>query len=142
MDSKKTVSTLIIITMLTLSACSIIGASQLDLDGSSWELTEINGSSPHASSTVTMKFADGQVSGNSTCNTYGGEYNTSRDGSIEFGMMMSTMMACMDPEGMEQETTYMQTIAEVETFQVNGSVLTFEDAEGVTLLIFEQVASE
>lgn len=143
MKHKSTITTLTLMTILTLSACSIIGAAQPSLDETAWVLTEIDGTVPLPGSSVTLRFADGQVSGNSSCNSYGGDYTTSSSGSIEFGMMMSTLMACMEPEGlMEQETAYMQTLSEVESFQVDGSELTLEDGSGMVLLRYEQVSAD
>jgi heat shock protein HslJ len=49
----------------------------------------------------------------------------------------------MEPEGlMELESTFMQALGEVETFQVEGAELTLEDGSGNVLLRFERAGAE
>ena len=108
---------LTVITLLTilLSACGNIGGDPLN--GTSWQLFSIGGVPPVAGTTVTLAFENGQVSGHSGCNSFGGEYRVSGD-KLEFKQMMSTLMACADPAAMEQESIFMQALGDAQRFEV------------------------
>ena len=117
--------TMLFITLLTilLSACGSIGGDPLD--GTSWELYAISKHFPINGSHITIKFEEGQVSGSSGCNSYGGEYQVSGD-KIEIGMLMSTLMACADPAMMEQETMFVQFLGEAQRFELaDGQLLIY-----------------
>jgi len=82
-----------------------------------------------------MSFEDGRVGGNSSCNTFGGEYKVQGD-NIEFGVMMSTMMACADNNAMMQEQEYLAFLGTVETWKLDNGQLLLFDANG-DMLVFE-----
>lgn len=65
-----------------------------DLTGGEWVVDDINGAGVVDRTRATLNFgSDGRVSGNASCNSYGGDYSV--DGSsITFGRMMSTRKAC------------------------------------------------
>ena len=107
--------TLIALLSLLIYACS--NADSLSLNGMSWELVAIGKHTPLADSHITLTFEDGQVSGNSGCNSFGGEYKLKGD-SIEFGMLMSTMMACADSARMEQESTFMKMLGDAQRVEL------------------------
>jgi heat shock protein HslJ len=116
---------LTLITLLTilLSACGSIGGDPLD--GTSWELYAYRKSRPIEGSHITITFEDGQVRGSSGCNSYGGEYIVSGK-EIEIGMLMSTLMACVDPAMMEQESMFMQFLGNAQRFEiVDGQLQVF-----------------
>lgn len=65
----------ITILAILLSACAgLIPAQAFHLDGTSWVLTTYNDSRPIEGTQPTIQFEDGQVSGNASCNHYGGSY--------------------------------------------------------------------
>ena len=107
--------TLITVIAILLTACGSIGEDSLK--GTSWELYAISKHPPIDGSHITLKFEDGQVSGNSGCNSFGGDYKVNGD-KIEFGMMMSTLMACADPAMMDQETSFMQMLGKAQRFEL------------------------
>lgn len=73
-------------------------------------------------STVTAEFKDGQISGNSGCNTYSGPYKV--DGSnITIGPLASTKKACSSDELNKQETSYLAALELAKTFAVTGNRL-------------------
>lgn len=128
---------------LLVAGCAGASGQDVDLDGSSWKLVEINGVPPPAESNATIRFEDGQVSGNSGCNSYGGDYTTGPDTEIEFGMLMTTMMACIEPEGlMALESAFMQALGEAVGFWMEGDVLEMNNESGGVVLIFERVSAE
>ena len=107
--------TLITFLTIQLSACGNVGGDPLD--GTSWELTAISKHTPVEGSHLTLAFEDGQVSGNSGCNSFGGEYDAKGD-RLEIGMLMSTLMACAEPAMMEQETEFMRMLGDAQRFEI------------------------
>jgi heat shock protein HslJ len=111
------------------------------LPGTSWKVTSYNNGKQAvvgliAGSKVTLSFgADGQVSGNSGCNTYSGGYEAS-DKTLKIGPLASTMMACESPTGvMEQEQQYLAALQNAATFEIAGDTLTIRDAGGAMQVV-------
>ncbi len=123
-----------VLTLFSLSACAGIGTAA-SLENTSWQLVSLNGDSPVVNTAPSIAFEDGQVRGNSSCNTYGGEYKLRGD-TVEFGMLMSTMMACADPAAMNQEQIYMSFLGEVEHWELRDGQLLFYQGDG-DVLVFE-----
>ena len=121
--------------LVLLSACSAFPAASDSLDGTSWELYAISKHRPLEGSNITIAFDDGQVSGSSGCNSYGGEYKVSGT-KIEIGMLASTMMACADPAMMEQESSFMQMLGDAHRFElVDGQLqIYWTDHEALTFI--------
>jgi len=128
----KLINTLTTITWILVMLVACGGTEGDPLNGTSWELYSIGKYSPIAGSKITINFEEDQVSGNSGCNSYGGEYRVSGD-KVEFGMLMSTMMACADPAMMEQETTIMQYLGDAERFEIVNDRLQLYGSKGETL---------
>ena len=143
MNTIKMVTKLSLLGVILVSGC-IGGSEQVrELEGSVWNLVEIDGMAILPDSGVSLKFADGQASGSAGCNSYSGEYKVGTGGSIEFGMMAWTLMACMEPEGlMEQETAYMRALGEVVIFNLSGEELTMQNESGSVLLVFGKEFAE
>lgn len=78
---------------------------------------------------ITLQVDGPNVSGNSSCNQYGGQVLV--DGSaIEFGDLFSTLMGC-EAELMAAESAYTDALQRVDTVAFDGAelVLTGPDAE-------------
>jgi heat shock protein HslJ len=119
-----------------LSACA--DGTSGSLKGTSWTLVSYGSKgnqTPAAPGIETsLNFgADGQVSGNMGCNGFGGKY-TLKDGKIIFSELMSTMMACPEPQ-MTQESTSFQAMTGTVTYQFNGDTLMLYDASGELALV-------
>ncbi len=125
--------------VLTLTACARTGAPQADLNGTVWTLTSLNGQPVLDGTQPTLAFADGQASGNASCNSFGGDYTLSGD-ELTFGALMSTLMACFPEEVMDQEQAYLSALASTASYQVDGNTLILLDADGNVLAEF--VAAE
>ena len=111
------------------------------LPGTSWKVVNYNNGKQAvvgliAGSEVTLDFgADGQISGNSGCNTYSGGYETSGD-ALKVGPLVSTMMACESPAGvMEQEQQYLAALQNAATYEIAGDTLTIRDAGGAMQVV-------
>lgn len=108
-----------------LSACAGSGlAGEPDLEGATWLLTAYRDTPPLEGTQLTIQFTDGQVSGNASCNHYGGSYLI-RGGEISFSGIFHTEMACQDPVGiMNQEQIYLDLLGSADRFELADGVLT------------------
>ncbi|MDE5665390.1 MAG: META domain-containing protein, partial [Duncaniella sp.] len=80
-----------------------------------WTITDVNGSAIKADNGPYIGFdtKENRVYGNSGCNNIGGSFDfNGKKGQIEFGQMISTMMACPD---MELEQSVLQALDSVES---------------------------
>jgi len=121
---------------LLMSACAASPTDNApDLKGTSWVLAQVQGKDIVPGSLPTISFEDGRVSGNASCNSFGGDY-TQKGGKLTFGMMMSTMMACLDNGVMEQEQAYLAALNNVTSFKIVDGQLHLLDGDGNTVLHF------
>lgn len=106
------------------------------LEGTDWRLSGIISgeavSSPVAEGEVTLKIADGTLTGKA-CNTFRGSV-TVADGTLEVGPLMSTKMACTSAELTAQETAVLTTLQAATAYTIAGDSLTItaEDGSGLT----------
>ena len=111
------------------------------LEGTSWRLTGWSISSKDPNDfTITAQFADGRIGGTSAVNQYGGPYTADDDGSFSVGELVSTMMAGPEPD-MNAEQTYLQILAQVEEFAIDGDELTLSGGSGNIALIYSSVTA-
>jgi heat shock protein HslJ len=100
-------------------------AAGLDLVGTNWVLTSLNGGPALADATVTLQFgADGSATGSDGCNRY--VFGFTQDGvNLTFSPAgASTMMMCPEPEGvMEQAAAYAAALTATTNFSGNQSQL-------------------
>jgi heat shock protein HslJ len=125
---------LALVVLVSVVACSGMAPGSEDpLDGTSWVLMGYGFAAVLPGTEITAKFEDGEVSGSSGCNTYGGSYEVKGE-TISFKDIFMTEMACLDPEGvMQQEQTYLEYLSGAQTFQVSPGQLQFTRADGETL---------
>jgi heat shock protein HslJ len=128
----------VVVTMVTaLSGCALAGDP---LNGTAWRLTGWSVSSiDPASVTITVAFADGRISGNSGVNSYGGAYSVGIGNTISLGAIAMTEMAGPEP-AMRAESAYQALLAQVASFKLSGSTLTFFDKGGNESLIFTKTS--
>lgn len=124
---------LIAIAVMGLAGCIPTGDS---LQGTEWKLTGWTVSSiDPASVTITAKFADGQLSGNSGVNSYSGPYKAGPGGAFSAGPLAATEMAGPEP-AMRAETAYLTLLGQAKSYKVTGSQLTLFDSGANESLIF------
>jgi heat shock protein HslJ len=113
--------------VLLLASCSSPdpGTDPAGLEGVTWVLDAASAGSlvDHVPShaRVDLRFQDGEVSGKSGCNSYGGSYEAG-DGSLSFGQMSMTQMGC-DDALMALESAYLDALGATTGFQISNSGL-------------------
>ena len=115
------------------------GSDQQDLAGTSWSLSLLRGDGLLLISIVTADFDDnGSVSGIAGCNGYSASFETDRD-QISITDIETTSSTCRD-RLMAQETSYIETLESVITYQVLGTTLEMRDGEGRAMLVYDTLA--
>ena len=142
--STLTIITLLVVSGLILSACGSSGTTT-SLKGTSWTLISYGSTgnqTPVAPGIGTSLIfgTDGQVNGNLGCNSFGENYEVN-NGKIVFSQMISTMMACQEPQ-MTQETTSFQVMTGTVNFKLEGNTLTIYDASGAMAITLSMVPSK
>jgi heat shock protein HslJ len=105
------------------------------LDGTSWCLAEGQGISISDDVTMTIVFEAGRVSGSGGCNRFTAAYEED-GGSISFGPVAMTRMACVD-EVMAAERAYLGSLEAVSSWSATDDALTFSNQAGDELLRYE-----
>jgi heat shock protein HslJ len=124
----------IAVLIIVLAACDGSGVNALR--DTAWELESLTGSDVLPGTTITLKFADDQVSGSAGCNQYGGSYQAGEN-SLSIGDVFSTEMGCLEPEGiLEQEGVYLATLRAAATYQITADRLEIFDEAGAQVLVF------
>lgn len=85
---------------------------------------------------ITAAFADGQISGRSAVNIYGGSYSASADGSFSVGMVAMTEMAG-EPDAMQAESLYHSLLAQARRWRIAPGHLVLSSAGNQDLLVFD-----
>lgn len=113
------------------------GSSDADpLVGTDWELASLSESSLLQGTTITIEFAENEVSGLAGCNRYGGSYQTSGS-SLTFSDLFQTEMACLEPEGiLEQEGAYLAALNVAASYRLTDDQLEILDKADGQLLMF------
>jgi heat shock protein HslJ len=85
---------------------------------------------------ASARFADGTVSGSTGCNRYTAPY-TEAAGSLEIGAVVTTKMACPEPET-AVEAEFLAALERVAAWRADGDELVLADSEGAELLRFHE----
>lgn len=135
MKNKKHILVILFFVLL-LSACGGSNTTA-QIEGHTWVLTNFNDSQPIPGHQPTLQFDDGQVSGTTGCNHYGGSYKVKGD-AIQFEGIFSTEMACLDPDGlMDQERIYLELLGAADRYEMSEDLLKFF-IESQLILIFSK----
>jgi heat shock protein HslJ len=131
MKINKSLFVLTLALTLSLAACSLF-EQDVDLEGTSWSLVEVNGQPVVDGTAPTLVFEADRAGGNGSCNTFGGDYKV-ENGNLTFGPIESTLMYC---EGsMDQESAYLTALQEAAGYQIKGGNLHILNADGQVTLI-------
>jgi heat shock protein HslJ len=106
-----------------ISGCTLTGGAPSDaLNGTSWVLSDLEGTPALPGARVNATFSAGSVHGSSGCNSYAGQYVLSRD-AIEVGGIQSTLMACEAPGLMEQEQRFVALLDSADGYRFDQAGL-------------------
>lgn len=123
------------LSVILLAACTALQPAAPVLDGTAWNLLQLNGQPVVEGTMPTLTFHEGQAGGNSSCNSYGAEY-TQQGKSLTFAPIVTTLMACLDAGIMQQESAMYAALQTVKTYQLEQDTLTLLDADGSAVLVF------
>jgi heat shock protein HslJ len=88
---------------------------------------------------ITLVLTDeGTIRGSSGCNNYRSTYGLGDDGSIRFGALATTRMACRS-EIMDQETRFQELLDAVSSVRFDDDRMLLLDADGNAILRFAKV---
>ncbi|MEZ4591609.1 MAG: META domain-containing protein [Chloroflexota bacterium] len=104
------------------------------LPGTSWVLASFgptdNQTAVLPNTELTLNFDGAQINGNAGCNSYFADATINDDGSLSFGMMGSTLMACLDEDVMQQESDFLAALAQATSFTLAGNQLMLYTPDG------------
>ncbi len=118
--------------LLLVVACAPVAGQELA--GTAWVLQSLDGNTQVGEAlggqAVTISFADEtQVNGSSGCNGYGGSYAAdTRDGSLLFSSLVSTLMACQE-DIMAVEQGFFAALNAASGYEISGDTLTITSNE-------------
>lgn len=94
-----------------------------ELASTKWALSGASYATGSLSDTgITLEFSADTASGNAGVNTYTASYTSSADGTLKLGPIASTKMAG-DEAAMDAEAKYLEALATVTGYSVNGGLL-------------------
>lgn len=126
--------TLLATILFFTSACAGFGLPSDDpLDGTSWVLITIRGAKPIDGTRITAEFKEEAIRGSAGCNSYFGSYKI-RSNEIEISEIGSTLMACMEPEGiMDQEQLFTSFLSDAQEYRLDDGLLQIFRSDGEAL---------
>ncbi len=110
---------------------------QVNVTGTIWAATTINGQSIIEGSEVLLGIAPGRIGGFSGCNTYFGPVETNRN-EVAVGPIGSTRIACAE-ELMNQETEFLGALESAATVSIENDEMTVYNDAGDIILTFSRV---
>lgn len=111
----------------------------LPLEGTLWQLVEFAGADgtqesalPNSEGFILLE--NGELGGSAGCNSFFGTYEV-ENGTLTFGPVGSTLMACEEPL-MSQERAVIDALTATTGYVIANGALTLQDAEGNSLAVF------
>ena len=105
-----------------------------------WKLIELNGKKVKQKGKkdffIQLNSKDGRFHGFAGCNNFNGNYAMPKSFEISFSNIASTKMAC---HSMDLESKLMETLAEVDSYNIKGNILRLKKGELTPLVKFEAV---
>jgi len=87
---------------------------------------------PQPQITLNFDFDKEVASGSAGCNHYSASFKL-RNSNLSIDQAMSTLMACLDNQAMQQETDFMMLLGQVVSYQIEGGNLILFTEGGETL---------
>lgn len=138
---QRTLRYLLVLPLFAFVIFAAIGSASAQsgrLAGTTWKLTSIQSPTSGVKNTsdqsITLNFdSKGTAGGQSTCNSYGGNYAVGADGSLAITQIISTLRACVDNALMDLESEYYDALNAVTAYTLNGDTLQISYANGGVL---------
>ena len=136
---------IVLIGLAIVSACSMRAETKPaytnELAGTYWELKKLTGYDGAIERAPTLDFSQDRLSGFNGCNRIFANYAAGQDGSVSFGQLGSTKMACMNQAG-ELEKKINAALVTSKLFAVSRDALHLMDSERKVLLVLTPKAAE
>lgn len=126
-------------TQITATHQGNTASTLIDTD---WALLSLYGNNLIEGTSITLNFSAGFLSGQMSCNSYGGgpdsgKYIATNEGTLTITQITVTAQFCSKPEGiMQQEVTYIEALQQATAYQVMGDRLEIYNEAGETILVF------
>ena len=125
------------LTPLFLAMAGAAAAPPAGLEKSAWVLSSLQGQPVGGPPQITLRVAEGQVTGSDGCNRYRAPVTLDGNGfRVRTESMVSTNMAC-SPEAMARAGAYTAALGQARTTRVDGQRLTLLGEGGAVLATFE-----
>lgn len=117
-------------------------SAALQLAKTHWHFVQIDGKPVPPGVNATLGFgADGHVWGYAGCNSYGASWQSTGNGDLHFGAVLSTRMACLQPAGaMQTERGVFDVMDNTARARMDGGDLVLMDANGAKLATLQSNA--
>ncbi len=150
---RRTAIIALLVAIVLVAAAGVFAAARTaagpaSLTDRTWTLTHLTRDGQDhqlvSSHPVTLRFRsrDREVVGSGGCNSYGGSYLVIGN-SLRITDLAMTLMACIDATTfqtdssvMDQESSFMQALGEIESYRLDGDTLTLQGSGGRTVLVF------
>jgi heat shock protein HslJ len=98
-------------------------ATSANLAGAEWQLEDLAGTPALPNARPTLAFTEQRkTAGNASCNHFAGSVEIG-NGTIKFGALASTCMACVDDKVSAQEANYLKALDAATRFELKGNEL-------------------
>jgi heat shock protein HslJ len=103
------------------------------LEGSSWLVTQVGDTIVPATMVVTMSFENGEISGVAACNNYVAGFSQ-QEAQLTISEGSVTRMFCEGAGIMEMETAFLNSLAQVRSFEIQMGGLVLLDGSGAVII--------
>lgn len=111
------------------AACTSVHPTEATFEGTSWQVTAINGLPVIASDMYRVDFTGGRIGGRFGCNQFGGEYRI-RDERMIVGDIASTLIGCPEPAATHEAQGFAVLGQPMRMDWQSGHVLTLNNSAG------------
>jgi heat shock protein HslJ len=131
----KTLVFILFITVIATTSCSPKLSPDYNWGNQRWILTELRTvpvqlSGGRKDAFIEFSPAEKRFTGNGGCNRINGDYDLGKKDKISLGQVVSTKMSCED---ISFENTFLNTLADVNKYEIQGNALLLKHGRDVIL---------
>lgn len=123
----------------SLIAADSMATEPISLCGTTWVVTHLNGD-PVLSHAPTLLLEGERASGRGGCNRYTATIELGKKGSLHFGPIAATRMACLGDSG-KREEEFFRGLAATSSYHLNRDYLVLLDGHFNKLIEFQPLCS-